>query len=371
MSFTKFAPAIYKGFAVKEGNLFLSPYSIQVALGLVLLGANGKTRETLAKAIDAPEDNLAEALGDKIREVNNGSADYALSTANSLWIDGRYDMKPNYLATVAALGGEANKCDFREPTPACNTINRWVSDKTNAKITDLISPAAIDADTRLILTNAVYFKGAWEQAFETANTRPQDFHINGDSTGTKVPQMNRTGKYAYCESDTAQFLDLPYKGGDLSMLVVLPNNINELPALEKSWDVNAYDSIKRNLTRKEVVVSLPKFKVTTPVMSLGKLFSENEPDGFGAGLAFSNSADFSGIGDEPLKIADILHKAFVEVNEEGTEAAAATGVVMKTLSAVMHTEPPKIFNANRPFMFMIRNHKTGNILFQGRICDPR
>jgi serpin B len=247
-------------------------------------------------------------------------------------------------------------------------INAWASDKTHAKIKELVTTQDINTDTRLILTNAIYFKGKWEKQFKQADTRDQNWHVPLRKPWT-VPIMHQTGGFLYYEDADFQALDVPYKGGKLSLLVVLPRKEDGLKSLEAKWTAEGmYQAMKDRLTYEErVIVSLPRFKTEATFRLKPVLCS------LGAGLAFDNFADFGGIGDERLKISEVVHKAFVEVNEEGTEAVAATAVQMDLATCPPPTSMPKVkvFEADHPFMFFIRDRNTNTVLFAGRVVDPK
>jgi serpin B len=351
-------------------NLLLSPFSIQVALAMCAVGAKGETRRVMADLIGAPQsvDEQNRQYAEMLKTVK-GEAEqpFQLVTANALWGQQGYRFNPDYQKAIAnCYDGTFKEVNFLlvRQGKAVKTINAWVSDKTGGKIKDLIRPDLIDQDTRLILTNAIYFKGKWQEEFKTETTRDEDWH--GPNGVRKVPMMHQKGSYLYYQSDDFQALDLPYKGAHLSMLVVLPWNKDGLSFLETKWAVKGMYRLVTNWLRHEetVIVSLPRFKMETAFKLKPVLCS------LGAHLAFSDNADFSGIGDEPLKISEVVHKAFVEVNEEGTEAAAATGVVGMRCASVMPTQP-KVFKADHPFLFFIRDRKTNTVLFSGRVLDPK
>jgi serpin B len=256
--------------------------------------------------------------------------------------------------------------NFRsKPDEAVHKVNAWVSDKTRDKIKELIKRSLIDKDTRLILTNAIYFKGQWEKEFDKSATRDEDWH--GPNAVGKVPMMHREGGFLYHENEGFQALDIPYKGKQISMLIILSRKKDGLPALEKQWTSgDAYRQVTNALDHEEsVLVSLPRFKLESefelkPVLCA--MYAE---------LAFSDEADFTGIADEPLKISEVVHKAFAEVNEQGTEAAAATAV-RKLLSGGLGgpNSQPKVFRVDHPFLFYIRDRKTNAVLFSGRYVGP-
>jgi serine protease inhibitor len=369
-----FAIRLYEKVADTETgkNLFLSPFSIQVVLAMCAAGAGGETRKVLADLLGAPDDAEEQnrqyaALLKAV--IGKGYRSFELFTANALWVQQGFRLKPAFRKAIASFyDGSLNELDFASrPDEAVKTINSWVSNKTRAKITSLVNQLVI-AGATLVLTTAIYFKGRWAHEFDKARTTDEDWY--GPSGTAQVTTMHREGGYPYCEGDDLQALELPYKGEELSMLVVLPRNKDGLQALERQWAVpGTYEQVTGRLHREEtVIVSLPRFKMETqyalkPILCL-----------LGAGLAFSDAADFGGISDEPnkpLKISEVIHKAFVEVNEEGTEAAAATAGVLVVLSKKPKRPEPKVFKADHPFLFCIRDRRTNAVLFAGRVLDPK
>jgi serpin B len=351
-------------------NLFLSPFSIRVALAMCAVGARGETRRVMADLIGAPE-SIEEQNRQYARLLKSvqgdGDRSFQLVTANALWGQQGYHFKPDYKKAVAEFyGGVFHEINFRaQPDEAVRAINAWVSSKTREKIRQLVKRDFINDDTRLVLTNAIYFKGRWEKEFEEADTRDEDWL--GLKGTRKVSMMHQKGGYLYYESGDFQALDIPYKGRQLSMLVVLPRKKDGLASLERQWaGGGAYRQVTEGLDHEEVViVSLPRFRMETEFRLKPVLC------GLYAELAFSDEADFSGIGEEPLKISEVVHKAFVEVNEEGTEAAAATGVGMVLCAGLgSPPPPPKVFKADHPFLFFIRDRRTNAMLFSGRVLDP-
>ena len=368
-----FASRLYDKLAGTQAgkNLFLSPFSIRVALAMCAAGAKGETRRVLAELIGAPEsvEGQNRQYADLLKSVNGeGERPFRLVTANALWGQQGYHFNPAYKQAVADFyDGAFNAVNFVAlPDEAVQSINAWVSDKTRGQIRGLIRRDCLDADTRLVLTNAVYFKGQWVELFDRAATTEEDWHGPGGTS--KVPMMHREGGYYhYYQGDGFQALDMPYEGWELSMLVVLPTQKEGLTTLEPKWAAQGmYRLVTSRLHHEEtVLVSLPRFKMETAFTLKPELCA------LGAELAFSDHADFSGIGEEPLKISEVIHKAFVEVNEEGTEAAAATGVVMDTCAAPMRRPEPKVFQADHPFLFFIRDRHTKAVLFCGRVLDPK
>jgi serpin B len=367
-----FATRLYDKLAGTQAgkNLFLSPFSIRVALAMCAVGARGETRKVMADLIGAPEsvEEQNRQYADLLKSVNGeGERPFQLVTANALWGQQGYHFKPDFKKTIAAFyDGAFNEVNFVAlPDEAVKTVNAWVSDKTREKIKELIQRDFINDDTRLILTNAIYFKGQWVELFDRADTRDEDWH--GPNGISKVPMMHQRSGYLYYEGSGFQALDIPYKGRQLSMLIVLPRKKDGLASLESQWaGGNTYRQVTDGLRHEETVLaSLPRFTLETEFKLKRVLCA------LGAQLAFSDSADFSGVGDEPLKIAEVIHKAFVEVNEEGTEAAAATAVGMVLEAAFRPTTEPIVFKADHPFLFFITDRDTRAVLFSGRVLDPR
>jgi serpin B len=246
------------------------------------------------------------------------------------------------------------------------TINQWIADQTNDKIQGLLGPGSVTAATRLVLTNAIYFKGTWLDEFNATSTEAEDFHLAAKQS-VKTQMMNRNGGYSYYDGGSFQELELPYKGG-LSMVVLLPKEIGGLPALEKSFTAeNASTWIKKLAPVEKVILSLPRFTMTQQFELSGTLAKIGMPQ------AFSSTADFSGMTGKPdFAISAAIHKAYIDVNEQGTEAAAATAIIM-VATAMQRPEPeppPIVFDADHPFLFLIRDTSSGAILFLGRVADP-
>ena len=366
---TAFAFDLYSQLRSQEGNFFLSPYSISTALAMTRGGARGETAAQMAKAMhfDLAQEKLHPAFAALESGLNavQQKGQVKLAVANSLWPQKGHVFLPAYLDLCRINYGVAVKpLDFAGATESARqTINAWVEDKTNRKIQELIKPGILDATTRLVLVNAIYFKGNWSSQFDKQLTKPGPFHVSAGKT-VETPMMQATKEFRYAESPEAQALELSYAGNDLSMLVLLPRDANNLAAFERSLSPDKLYAWIRSLRSREVQLWLPKFK-TTSEFSLNQTLAA-----LGMTDAFTPRADFSGMdGTTDLFISAVIHKAFVEVNEEGTEAAAATAVVMK-LSAVHIPEEPVVFRADHPFLFLIRDNRTGSILFLGRIVDP-
>ena len=368
-----FASRLYDKLAGEQAgkNLFLSPFSIQVAFAMCAAGARGKTRRVLADLIGAPEsvEEQNRQYADLLRSVNGEEErPFQLVTANALWGQQGYHFNPAYRKAVAdCYEGAFNEVNFVPlPDEAVKSINDWVRDRTGEKIKELIGRDSIDADTRLILTNAIYFKGKWAELFDSHDTTDENWH--GPDGISQVPMMHQTsGSCRYYQGEGFQALDMPYQGWELSMLIFLPTQEDGLAALEKRFAAEGiYRQVVDGLCQEEeIIVSLPRFTLEAELRLKPVLCA------LGAELAFSDEADFSGIGEEPLQISEVVHKAFVGVNEEGTEAAAATGLLMCGLSAMQAAREPLVFKADHPFLFFITDRDTGAVLFSGRVLDPK
>lgn len=366
---TAFGCELYGELKSDTGNLFLSPFSISTALGMTAAGARGKTFEEMEKVLHLPKDAPA-AFGAVLKSLNDEpdakKRGFTLSTANALWAQQGYPWRAEYKKLVADdFGAGLFDVDFKGNAEAArDTINAWVEKETRDKIKNLLPQGSITGLTRLVLTNAIYFKGDWAVKFKKEDTKEAPFML-ADGKKAEAPLMHRVGAFMYAETEGYQVLDMPYVGNRLSMTVILPRKPDGLPTVEKELTGEKLALVLKELHKEKIVhVHLPKFKVE-------KSFTLNKPlQAMGMKVAFAG-ADFSGMhkGGEDLNISAVLHKAFVDVNEEGTEAAAATGVVVTTTSAVPPPKP-KYFRADHPFLYMIRDHTTGSVLFMGRLVEP-
>jgi len=310
-----------------------------------------------------PQNRIHPAMSEVIGATKPGAGGYELVTANALWGQQGYDFLPDFVSlTQKYYGAGFNAVDFKNQTESARlTINSWVSEQTKQKINDLLAPGVLTDLTRLVLTNAIYFKGNWAVQFKKEDTHDLPFYLGGGKT-VNAPLMYRKGKYKYVETDSLQVLELPYFGEELSMVVLLPKAKDGLAGLENELSADKLDEWLSQAYTNEVMVYLPKFKLESKFLLNQTLADMGMVD------AFSVKADFSGIeSKKELMITAVVHKAFVEVNEEGTEAAAATAVVFGLKSmAVMEPE----FKADHPFIFLIRDNRSGAILFIGRVNDP-
>jgi len=361
-----FAVDLYRQLSTREGNLFFSPFSLSSALAMTYAGAEGQTAAEMAKVLHFPTDQmpLHRAFGAITRTLDGVGAKGAceLSVANALWPQKDYTFLEDFITiNKMCYGAELTPLDFIGATEeARTTINDWTEDKTQGKIKDLIPAGVLDPLTRLVLTNAVYFKGQWAAKFDPARTQDADFHVSPTETVT-VPMMSRKGTVGYLESETLQGVELPYADDELSMVILLPRAQNGLAEFEASLSSEQLDQLLTEIHTRDLIVMLPRFTMTQQFRLKDKLTNMGMP------TAFSKAADLSGMtGDRDLFISAVLHKAFVDVNEEGTEAAAATAVVVALKAVSMPLE----FRADHPFLFLIRHRPTGAILFMGRVVLP-
>jgi serpin B len=335
-------------------------------------GARGTTAEEMQSVFHFPEDAQLRrnAIFQIADEINKGDKEYKLSTANALWAQKDFEFRKEYFDVVENYyGGLVRNLDFRADTEGSRlTINGWVEDQTNDKIKDLIPSGVLTPETRLVLTNAIYFKGEWIKPFDKNDTKDRDFKITPINK-VPVPMMRHTSHkwtFDYAETEDLQILELPYSGDDISMLIILPKA--DLGSIESSLSIRQLSQWRESLTEQRVNIFIPRFKFDTKML-MKKTLSE-----MGMPIAFSNYADFTGMEESrrDLKIDEVIHQAFVDVNEEGTEAAAATAVVMGLIPTMMSAGPRiPTFIADHPFIFIIQQKETGNILFMGRVSDPR
>ena len=364
----KFAIEMYKQLSgnSSEDNVFFSPYSISSAMAIVYEGARGTTADEIRTVFSYPEDimDLRKGYAHLFNSINKPNENYELRTANALWAQKDYPFLDEYLETAKTYyGGKLANLDFvNDPEGSRTTINRWVENQTNGKIKDLLPKGSVNPLTRLVVTNAVYFKGKWVKQFDPKDTYKTDFHVTPEKK-VKVDMMAlRSEVFNYTEDDTVKVLELPYSGNRLSMLVILPKQNHTIDEVEDSLTIEKIREWQSNLNPREIDVHLPKFKMETKYKLNDVLSTMGMPTAF-----IPDTADFSGMnGNRELFISHVIHQAYVDVNEEGTEAAAATGITME-LSAVPPENP---FVADHPFIFLIVDKETGGILFMGRLSDP-
>jgi len=371
-----FALAMYGQLRQQGGNLFFSPFSIRTALSMTQVGARGETAAQMEETLRISSSDEKQHVGfaEIIQRLNAaGGGEYEMSVANSLWCQDGAPLQPGFLDVIARhYGGGMNVVDFGRGAEAARAINLWVEHKTRKKIPMLIPLDSLGAETRLVLVNAVYFKGMWVLQFRRTDTGDERFHLEGGGT-VRAPLMYQHGEVRYLQAAGYQAVDLIYQGGELSMLVFLPDRRDGLGNLERTLSPQILHDCMERMNRREVKLFLPRFKITWGTVNL-----HDELTALGMTLPFNRSqADFSGINghqppnEEALFVSAVFHKAFVEVNEEGTEAAAtAVHAVARPALRLFKPPPIPIFLADHPFLFAIRDRKSGAILFLGRVADP-
>ena len=367
---------LYQRLRQKPGNLVMSPSSITTALTMAWGGAQGETAAQMRKVLhlEGTPDEVMATSGQLARSLQDPARPIVFRIANQLFGEKDYKLIPAFVEkTRAAFGAPIELLDFKtKPEQARGHINQWVEGKTEHRITNLIPPGGLEADTRLVLVNAIYFLGDWDTPFKHESTFPAPFHLTA-SEKKDVPTMNRMGGFRIAQKDGVTALEIPYKGGEMSMMLLVPDEIEGLAAVEGALDARKLEALVGAMTVETVWLSLPKFEVK-PEESL----SLGEPlTALGMTLAFDRKkADFTGIANPPnpddrLVIAKVYHKGFVKVDEKGTEAAAATSVGIAVGGAMASPQaPPRRLKADRPFLFLIRDKASGLVLFLGRVSDP-
>ena len=368
-----FAFDLYQVLRRTEGNLFYSPHSISVALAMTYAGARSDTELQMTETLRfvLPQEHLHPAFNSLDQELarrgegaeGKDEKGFRLNVVNAIWGQAGFGFLDEFLDVLAEnYGAGLRVLDFvKEPEQSRVTINDWVSDQTEGRIEDLIPAGVIDTVTRLVLTNAIYFNAAWAYPFTPELTDDGPFHLL-DGGEVTVPMMRQQDSLAFLDGGSLQAVELPYDGMELSMVILVPNT-GEFERFEESLDASRVNAILNDLQYGKVALAMPKFEFDDSFMLADALVELGMVDAFGPG------ADFSGMtGDRELFISDVIHKAFVSVDEAGTEAAAATAVVMK-LTAEMPEEPVEV-TVDRPFIFLIRDIQTGAVLFVGRVLDP-
>jgi serpin B len=354
----------------RPGNAAFSPASISIAMAMTWLGASGETSAQIKKTMHFDGAGDAEAWGKFGRAMSTPPRALKLRIANRLFGEQSYKFEQPYLdKTKEIFGAPLETVDFKKAyEPARAKINGWVEDQTEKRIANLLPAGALDELTRLVLVNAIYFLADWANPFEKTATHDEPFDVS-PTVKKNVPTMHEVGHFGYAQEGGAKILELPYKNNEASMLIVLPDAKDGIAAVEKSFDAKKLESVRKALAGSRVAVSLPRFQLEPETMPLG-----TDLMALGMPLAFDKEkADFSAMAKpadprERLYIAKVFHKAFVKVDEKGTEAAAATAVVMAAGGAA--PSKPLEFKADHPFLFFIVEKTSGIVLFMGRVSDP-
>lgn len=375
-----FARALLAKLAEQKGNVVVSPTSIESCVLLALAGARGETAKQIELALqlagDGPVDvaKLLDRYQSDTAEEANPPADkgvtkdeQSLVIANSVWVQNDFPIHPAYRKLLETNGRATFELvDFaNQLETARQAINSWVDNKTKHKIPELLGPNSLERSARLVLCNAIYFRGKWASPFEKELTRDQPFRRPGQPD-IKVPLMHQQEYFGYLETETYQAIELPYQGREEALIVWLPKRSEALAELERTLTSGSLAPKLNEMRRKEVKLFLPRFKIGATLALADTLAA------LGMKQAFTPAADFKGISDESLFLSAVIHQALVEVDEVGTEAAAATAIVAVT-AAAPQADPPKpvVFRADHPFVFAIRNQATGEVLFMGRVDNPK
>ncbi|VEN49966.1 unnamed protein product [Callosobruchus maculatus] len=365
---TEFAKKLYHALSKEKGNIFFSPLSVHAVLSMLHQGSKGKTQQTLGDVLELPGLRESAKGYERVMKSLNSVKDVTLLIANKIYIQNRYAFKDNFASTISKnFLSEVQSLDFAKSKEAAKTINTWVEGKTNNRIKNLVKPQDLNEQTRLVLVNAIYFQGIWEYPFSPSMTKSHKFYINGkDSIDVQMMRLIQTLYYKEDENLDSKVLELPYRNNNLSMIIILPNKRNGIAELEEKLYTVDMSTITQHMHRPEVSVHLPKFKIEATI-DLNKPLTD-----IGLGEIFSSSADLSGMiqSPQPLQVSKVIQKAFIEVNERGTEAAAATHNVMVSHSRPLETAD---FVADHSFVVLLQAKKENlkTILFQGRIVKPQ
>ena len=349
----------------EEDNIFFSPYSIFVALSMAYEGAKGNTATEMQNVLNVLQNNSATlgSFGRVYNLLNQNQVGYTISTANAFWAHQDYTFLKEYLGLLENFYmAEANELDFAKNVEAAETINNWIEEQTHDKIKDMIQPDMLSDLTKLVLTNAIYFKGLWANPFNPDDTYETDFKLTSEET-VKINMMasDDDSVFNYTETEDLQILELQYAGNDLSMIIILPKE-NNISIAESAITAANLTKWRNDLIAKEIVVQIPKFKFEKKYPLNNHLKEMGIIDAFLPGVA-----DFSGMDrTNNLFISTALHQSYIEVNEEGTEAAAATAIIME----LTVTPDQKEFIADHPFVFLIQHKETSAVLFMGRVMNP-
>lgn len=353
-----------------DENIILSPFSISTALAMTYGGAKGETADQMQRTLYFNENNESfhkEFSAWKEQIMVLGSKNDQLKSANSLWAQKDFHFVEDFFQLIEQYyQSSLYKVDYKngDRETIRNEINEWVGDQTNDLINELIKPGVLVEDTRLVLINAIYFLSQWKIAFDSSATREDRFYVK-DGNSVKVPFMYMKDVFNYFENDQMQMLEMEYEGSDFSMVAVLPSNNSSIQKLLDNTQGEDFWQIIEKMELQEAEVLFPSFKTRS------RFDLEDVLSAMGMPLAFSNKADFSAMTREnDLKIDKVIHEAYIDVNEEGTEAAASTAVVMIRKTSTIDQEPVKVFRVDRPFIYFIKENKSNSVLFLGKVTDP-
>ena len=359
---TEFGLDLYRRLAAKRGNVFVSPASISMALGMVYAGAEGETAAEMARALRYPRADVHEGMAELLRSLPLAAEGRRLTIDNALWVQQGFPLKSGYLDQVRRhYGGGTQQVDFvAAPVQAIATINRWAQEKTAGRIRGILQRENINDRTRLVLTNAVYFKADWLQPFQASQTRSRPFRLSGGSS-VSVPMMRQRGMFKLLETPSFEAVEMPYKGEELSMMLFLPKESDGLEPFERALEGEAlrgWIEQLRSSERRDLELVVPKLELDTRASLVPEL------QALGMRRVFTEFAQLQGMADARLFLSEVLHQTYLRVDEKGTEAAAVTAGLAEIVSM------PRQFHADHPFFFVIRDNRTGTLLFVGRIERP-
>jgi serpin B len=364
---TAFALDLYSQLKSNPGNIFFSPYSISTCLAMTYAGARGDTERQMRQVLHFGENQkeVHSAFGEVQRRLKEEQKGVQLTIANALWAQEGHPFMPAFLAIAREdYQANVNQANFKTAAePTRSRINRWVAEKTKDKIQEILPPGSLNASTRLVLANAIYFKGLWEVPFAKPQTRTEPFHLAGGSS-VDAPLMHHVDSVKYLDEADFQAVELPYSSNEVAMVVLLPRQVDGCAGLESRLTPAFLSHAIEQMKKQKVDLTLPRFKLESSLQLKDRLAKLGMAD------AFDVKADFSAMdGARDLYISEIFHKAWGEVNEEGTEAAAATAGVI-ALTSARPSALPAVFRADHPFIFLIRDTRSGSLLFLGRFSSP-
>lgn len=372
---------LYEKLSQTQGNLFFSPYSIGTALDMVYVGAKGNTAAEMVRVLHldlldgADKREALLSAGQARQKILAGlsNSGFTLQSANALWGDKGFTFNPGYISSVqTSFGGWLNRVNFKHPERAAAKINDWVSGQTQGKIPNLVTPDMLQGDPAMVLTNAVYFDARWVRPFDPEATKPAPFHISATRDVTAEMMNDTENKFSLVQADGVKILSLPYGDYSTSMIIILPDDPQGLANVEAHLTMAKLGGWISAVTQTDwvpVTLSMPKFKTDSSLTLTPVLQSLGMNTAFTPGLA-----DFTGIADNPMRplyVGDVVHKADIDVDEQGTQAAAATAVSLPVAAGIEPPPPPPVpFIADHPFIYLIYSSQTGEILFMGRVDDP-
>jgi serpin B len=367
----QFALEFYKQIADSEKNFFFSPYSISLALAMTYEGAEGETAEEMRKVLHFPEskEETRESFASNKRVMTQSPDEdkYIFKIANAVWAAEHIKFKKSFFEHIkSGYGAPVNTVDFKDPKPRNNArkeMNRWTENNTEGKIKDLIKPTDLSTETIMVLINAVYFKAQWANTFKESKTKDDSFHAFDENITTAF--MHQTKRMKYYKDNLISALEIPYYGNKASMHILLPHNSKNFDKLLNKLDTIYFNKIKETAEYTSVQLKLPKFRTEN------RIYLEEAFQKAGMKKPFERDADFSGMSNAGyISIDKIIHQSYIDLNENGTEAAAATAVIVKRTTAVI-PEKPVAFDADKPFIYFITDNETGNLIFAGHLVNPK